>query len=107
MLIFNMVLSSPIKLGQLYIFIKLHPDKCSKKEAQPRIFWVNSPRMDLLKWAANFFTIPTLNFKILHVLIIVHHKTRRIVHFNVTTNPNAEWVVQQFRNATPYGKVPK
>lgn len=58
-------------------------------------------------WAVDFFTIPTLNFKILHVLVIVHHKTRRIVHFNVTTNPDADWVVQQFRNATPYGEAPK
>ncbi|GAE92441.1 hypothetical protein JCM21714_1443 [Gracilibacillus boraciitolerans JCM 21714] len=57
-------------------------------------------------WAVDFFTIPTFNFKILHVLIIMHHQTRQIVHFNVTTNPDAEWVVQQFRNATPYGEGP-
>lgn len=59
-----------------------------------------------LTWAVDFFTVPTFNFKILHVLVIVHHKTRRIVYFNVTKNPDAEWVVQQFRNATPYGEVP-
>lgn len=60
-----------------------------------------------ITWAADFFTIPTLTFKVLHVLVIIHHKTREIVYFNVTTNPDAEWVVQQFRNATPYGTVPK
>lgn len=58
-------------------------------------------------WAADFFTIPTLTLKVLHVLVVIHHKTRKIIYFNVTTNPNADWVVQQFRNITPYGRAPK
>jgi putative transposase len=58
-------------------------------------------------WATDFFTIPTLTFNVLYVLVIIHHQTREIVHFGVTTNPTAEWTIQQFRNATPYGEVPK
>ncbi|WP_153730411.1 integrase core domain-containing protein [Sporosarcina obsidiansis] len=58
-------------------------------------------------WATDFFTIPTITFNVLHVLVIIHHKTREIIHFGVKTNPTAEWTIQQFRNATPYGKVPK
>src|SRR5699024_6881417 len=58
-------------------------------------------------WAVDFFTIPTLNFSVLHVLVIIHHQTRHIVHFNVTTNPDAKWVVNQFRYVTPYGEAPK
>ena len=58
-------------------------------------------------WAADFFTIPTLTFNILYVLVIIDHQTRRIVSFGVTTNPTAEWTVQQFRNVTPFGNVPK
>ena len=58
-------------------------------------------------WATDFFTIPTLSFNILYGLIIIHHKTREIIHFGVTTNPTAEWTIQQFRNATPYGEIPK
>ncbi|WP_456273188.1 transposase [Bacillus sp. AK031] len=57
-------------------------------------------------WATDFFTIPTLTFNVLYVLVIIHHQTRKIIHFNVTTNPTAKWTIQQFRNATPYGKVP-
>jgi transposase InsO family protein len=53
------------------------------------------------------YTIPTLTFNVLYVLVIIHHQTRKIVHFGVTTNPTAEWTIQQFRNATPYGEVPK
>lgn len=58
-------------------------------------------------WATDFFTIPTLTFNVFYVLVIIHHKTRKIIHFGVTTNPTAEWTIQQFRNATPYGKAPK
>lgn len=58
-------------------------------------------------WATDYFTIPTLTFNVLYVLVIIHHQTRRIIHFNVTTNPTAEWTIQQFRNATPYRNAPK
>lgn len=58
-------------------------------------------------WATDFLTVPTLKFDILYVLIIINHKTREIIHFGVTKNPNMFWVTQQFRNATPYDKSPK
>lgn len=58
-------------------------------------------------WGTDFFTIPTLTFDVLYVLIIIDHKSRKIVHFAVTKNPNMFWLKQQFRNATPYGKKPK
>ena len=38
----------------------------------------------------------------LHILILIDHKRRRIVHFNVTTNPTAAWVIQQIREAFPW-----
>ncbi len=55
----------------------------------------------------DFFTIPTIKFEILYVLVIIHHKTRRIVHYAVTKNPNDAWLKQQLRNATPYEQKPK
>ena len=58
-------------------------------------------------WATDFFTVPSLKFDVLYGLVIIHHQSRKIVHFAVTTNPTAEWTIQQFRNATPYGYVPK
>ncbi|WOV84720.1 integrase core domain-containing protein [Sporosarcina jeotgali] len=58
-------------------------------------------------WATDFFTIPTLKFQVLYGLLIINHQSREIVFFGVTTNPTAEWTIQQFRNATPFGKVPK
>lgn len=58
-------------------------------------------------WATDFLTIPTLTFGMLYVLVIIDHQTRKIVSFGVTTNPTAQWTVQQFRHATPFGVVPK
>ena len=58
-------------------------------------------------WATDFFTIPTLTFDVLYVLVIIDHQTRKIISFGVTSNPTAQWTIQQFRNATPFGDVPK
>jgi transposase InsO family protein len=58
-------------------------------------------------WAMDFFTVPTLTFKILYVLIIINHDTRKIEHFGVTYNPNTIWLKQQFREATPFDNKPK
>lgn len=55
----------------------------------------------------DFFTVPTLTFKILYVLIIINHGTRKIEHFAVTMNPHTDWLKQQLRNATPYDHKPK
>ena len=37
--------------------------------------------------ACDFFTIPTVTFRVLYVFIVLRHDRRRIVHFNVTTIP--------------------
>lgn len=50
---------------------------------------------------------PTIKMEVLYVFVILHHKTRKIVQFCVTKNPNTSWVKQQLRNATPYGHTPK
>jgi transposase InsO family protein len=57
--------------------------------------------------ACDFFTIPTVTFRVLYVFVILRHDRRRVVHFNVTTNPGAEWTAQQIVNAFPYDEVPR
>ena len=39
----------------------------------------------------DFFTLPTATFRVLFVFIVLRHERRRIVHFNVTEHPSAEW----------------
>jgi len=55
----------------------------------------------------DYLSVPTINFKILHVLVFLSHERRKIIHFNVTTNPNSEWAVQQLRNALHDSDMPK
>jgi hypothetical protein len=49
----------------------------------------------------DFFTVPTIRFQILYVFLVLAHDRRRIVHFNVTAHPTAEWTGQQLREAFP------
>jgi transposase InsO family protein len=55
----------------------------------------------------DFFTVPTATFRVLFVLIILAHHRRRIVHFNVTDHPTAEWTGQQIVEAFCEGKSPR
>jgi transposase InsO family protein len=47
--------------------------------------------------AADFFVVVTATFRLVYVLVIMEIGTRRILHFNVTQHPTAEWTLQQFR----------
>jgi hypothetical protein len=47
----------------------------------------------------DFFVVPTVTHKVLFVLVIMAHKRRRVVHFNVTKHPTAEWTAQQVVDA--------
>jgi hypothetical protein len=40
------------------------------------------------------------------VLLVLAHDRRRIVHFNVTAHPTAEWTVQQMRETFPFDQIP-
>jgi len=57
--------------------------------------------------AMDFFTIPTATFRVLYVLFVIRHSTREILHFNVTANPNEQWVCQQMREAFPWDTAPE
>src|SRR5438270_5808515 len=58
-------------------------------------------------WAADLFTVPTLMFKTLYVLVFIAHGRRELVHANVTANPTAAWVWRQLLEATPWGNKPR
>ena len=57
--------------------------------------------------ACDFFTLPTATFRVLYVFIVLRHDRRQVVHFNVTTNPSAEWTAQQIVNAFPFDEAPR
>ncbi len=49
----------------------------------------------------DFFVVPTVRFRLLYVWFAIDHGRRRILHFNVTANPSARWVIQQLRETFP------
>ncbi len=55
----------------------------------------------------DFFTVPTATFRNLHVLVVLSHDQRRIVHFNVTDSPTALWTGRQPTQAFPWNTAPK
>ena len=57
--------------------------------------------------SVDFFTVPTIRFQVLYVFLVLAHDRRRIVHFNVTAHPTAEWTAQQLREAFPFEQVPR
>jgi putative transposase len=56
----------------------------------------------------DFFTVPTIKMKALFVLLVLEHRRREVLHFNVTEHPSAVWTSRQIveafadRNAPPY-----
>jgi len=51
--------------------------------------------------AFDFFTVPTVTFKLLYCFFVIEHGRRKVLHLNVTSHPTAAWVVQQLREAFP------
>ena len=57
--------------------------------------------------SVDFFTVPTIRFQVLYVFLELAHDRRRVVHFNVTAHPTAEWSAQQLREAFPFEQIPR
>jgi hypothetical protein len=47
----------------------------------------------------DFFTVPTITMKVLFVFIVLEHRRRQVLHFNVTEHPTAAWTSQQIVEA--------
>ena len=55
----------------------------------------------------DFFTVPTASFRVLYVFLVLSHDRRRVVHWNVTSHPGAQWTAQQIVEAFPEDTAPK
>jgi transposase InsO family protein len=49
--------------------------------------------------AFDFFTVPTLTFRVLYCFFVIEHGRCKILHFRATAHPTSEWFVQQLREA--------
>jgi putative transposase len=43
--------------------------------------------------------VVTAAFRLLYVFVVIEHRSRRLVHCNVTAHPTAGWTLQQLREA--------
>ena len=57
--------------------------------------------------AADFFVVPTVRNQVLFVFLLLAHDRRRVLHFNVTSNPTAAWTAQQMVEAFPDQDPPR
>jgi len=52
--------------------------------------------------ACDFFVAVTATFRLLYVFVVLEHRSRRLIHCNVTAHPSAAWTLQQLREALGY-----
>jgi len=79
--------------------------KNRKPPSQTWRAFLNNHVQDLV--SVDFFTVPTVSFRVLFVFVVLAHHRRRIVHFNVTEHPTAGWTGQQMIEAFPENTAPR
>ena len=57
--------------------------------------------------AMDLFVVPTIDFDLLYVLVIVRLARRDLVWINSTSNPTAEWIARQITEAFPWNEAPR
>ncbi|HWX29265.1 MAG TPA: integrase core domain-containing protein, partial [Steroidobacteraceae bacterium] len=53
------------------------------------------------------FVVPTLSFRLLYGLLILHHDRRQILGLGVTAHPTAEWISHQLTEAYGWKVAPR
>jgi len=79
--------------------------KGRKPPSQTWKAFLNNHLNDLV--SIDFFTVPTVTFRVLFVFVVLSHYRRRVVHFNVTEHPSALWTGQQIVEAFPEETAPR
>lgn len=57
--------------------------------------------------ACDFFTVPTVTFRVLFCFVILSHDRLKVLHFSVTANPTTPWAAQQLVEAFPFDSAPR
>jgi transposase InsO family protein len=57
--------------------------------------------------AMDFFSVPTVTFRVLQVLLVIRHGRRDVACCAVTAIPTVAWVAQQLREAFPFDSAPR
>ncbi len=81
---------------------RVHP---SKPPSQTWRTFLDNYVKDIV--AIDFFTVPTVTFRLLFVFAVLRHHRRRITHFKVTAHPTPEWTAQQIVESFPFNEAPR
>jgi hypothetical protein len=85
-------------------YIRPAPETPSGKRSQSWQAFLKNHAKDV--WAMDYAVVPSFSFKILYILLVVSRDRRKIKHFAVTPHPTAAWLIQQIREAAPFGRRP-
>jgi transposase InsO family protein len=99
------LLKLDIKVAKRTIQKYLHAVRSKPPSGQSWSTFLRTHGKDI--WACDFVPVVTLFFKTLYAVVIVHHESRRVMHFGATEHPTDAWVTQQLREATPFDEKPK
>jgi len=109
----NRLWGAPHIHGEL---LKLGYDVCESTIAKYMVRWTGPPSQTWRTFIRNhmsdleaidFFTVHTAGFKTLYVFLILSLDRRRVIHFNVTSNPTADWTSLQLIQAFPFDSAPR
>lgn len=70
---------------------------CHPEKAKRWLTFLNNHREVIA--ALDFFTVPTLRFRILYCFFVIEHGRRKIPFFHATAHPTSHWILQQLREA--------
>ncbi len=57
--------------------------------------------------SVDFFTVPAIRLRVLFVFLVLEHRRREVLHFNVTEHPTSAWVAQQIVEAFADHETPR
>ena len=49
----------------------------------------------------------TARFQLLYALVVLGHERRKVIHFDVTSNPTQAWLARQITEAFPRNTAPR
>ncbi len=52
--------------------------------------------------ACDFLVAVTVTFKMFYVFVVIEHGARRLLHFNLTQHPTAQWTLRQLREVVSF-----
>jgi transposase InsO family protein len=84
----------PTSLITVRRYMPKKPPRSLDPKQRWKTFVRNHPKAII---ASDFCVVLTATFQLVYMFVIIEVASRRVLHFNVTQHPSAEWTLQQFR----------